>query len=519
VNALTGHSFDPAGSIYMRADVTTSDAWHSSGYAQTVAIWGGSTSGSGGWRGWIQNNRIGMDINSASGGASVDLTDTSLGGLNLSTRYILEFFYDMTRNKVKFWVNGVEVSPAGGISENFYPSDGSLSIGYTAHSSGGSNFFGGNTQTGTIHEVSVYDCKPPPEPFTDRAALKTAVDACLSAVPSGEACCSTDPACTDRSSTTYRCGAAVCTDMPDWDVSLVTDMSELFKAKAQFNVNISAWDTSQVTDMQYMLHTATNFNKDIGDWNVGRVTNMQLMFAGARNFNGDLSRWDVGSVRNMGSMFLTARKFAGGDLSSWNTSKVTNMRGMFACGDPSPSANVFNGDVSTWDVSSVTDMNNMFIRAGAFNQDISSWSTSKVTDMNNMFQGATSFNQDISSWNTSQVTDMRYMFKKAAAFYQDITGWSDASLTTGMFTGATAWLDRVQRGDGTGTSTDGPISDWVHKPCLIDERVQSGWCVPCEYNHVNAQGDDPAASVDTACDELTCCQSKMKRVGMIIKRK
>ena len=54
--------------------------------------------------------------------------------------------------------------------------------------------------------------------------------------------------------------------------------------------------------------------------------------------------------------------------------------------------------------------------------------------------------------------------------------------------------------------------------CLI-ERVQSGWCVPCEYNHVNAQGDDPAASVDTDCDELTCCQSKMKRVGMIIKRK
>jgi surface protein len=136
-----------------------------------------------------------------------------------------------------------------------------------------------------------------------------------------------------------------------------------------------------------------------------------------------------------------------------------------------------------------------------------------------MFNGATSFNRDISSWNTSKVTDMRYMFKGAAAFYQDITGWSDASLTTEMFNGATAWLDRIQRRDGTGTSTDGPISEWVHKPCLIDERVQSGWCVPCEYNHVNAQGDDPAASVDTACDELTCCQSKMKRVGMIIKRK
>ena len=378
----------------------------------------------------------------------------------------------MTRNKVKFWVNGVEVSPAGGISKNYYPSDGSLSIGYSTHSSTGAPYFGGNSPTGTIHEVSVYDCKPPPEPFTDRAALKTAVD---SYNFTDATYCSTDPACTDRSSTTYRCGAAACTDMPDWDVSLVTDMSELFKAKAQFNVNISAWDTSQVTDMQYMLHTATNFNKDIGDWNVGRVTNMQGMFAGARNFNGDLSRWDVGSVRNMGSMFLTARKFAGGDLSSWNTSKVTTMHGMFACGDPSPSANVFNGDVSTWDVSSVTDMTNMFIRAGAFNQDISSWSTSKVTDM-------------------------KYMFKGAAAFYQDITGWTTTSLTTstGMFTGATAWLDRVQRGDGTGTSTDGPISEWVHKPCLVNERVQSGWCVPCGGGGIRPAGDDPSSG-DTMC--------------------
>jgi surface protein len=137
-----------------------------------------------------------------------------------------------------------------------------------------------------------------------------------------------------------------------------------------------------------------------------------------------------------------------------------------------------------------------------------------------MFLRASAFNQDISPWNTSQVTDMRYMFKEAAAFYQDITGWSTTSLTGSgaMFAGTTAWLDRVQRGDGT-ASTAGPISEWVHKPCLIDERVQSGWCVPCEYNHVNAEGDDPAASVDTACDELTCCESKMRRVGMIIKRK
>ena len=472
VNALTGHSFDPAGSIYMRADVTTSDAWHSSGYAQTVAIWG-STSGSGGCRGWISDNRIGMDIQSngggSDGGASVNLTTTSLDPpvLNRNTRYTLEFFYDMTRNKVKLWVNGVEVSPAGGISRNFYPSDGSLSIGYSTHSPTGAPYFGGNSQTGTIHEVSVYDCKPPPEPFTDRAALKTAVDSCITNGDTIDATyCSTDPACTDRSSTTYRCGAAACTDMPDWDVSLVTDMSELFKDKADFNVNISAWDTSQVTTMRQMFRLASTFNQDIGSWDTAQVTDMLQMFFSATVFNQDIG--------------------------SWNTAQVTNMGKMFE------SATVFNQDIGSWNTAQVTNMRQMFRAAHAFNQDIGSWDTAQVTDMLQMFLFANVFNQDIGSWITSEVTTMHEMFKGATAFYQDITGWSDAALTTStdMFTDAGAWLNRLER-DGT-TSTDGPIGEWVHKPCLVNERAQSGWCVPCGGGGIRPAGDDPSLG-DTIC--------------------
>ena len=106
---------------------------------------------------------------------------------------------------------------------------------------------------------------------------------------------------------------------------------------------------------------------------------------------------------------------------------------------------------------------------------------------------AAAFNQDISSWNTSKVTDMRYMFKEAAAFYQDITGWTTTSLTTstGMFTGATAWLDRVQRGDGTGTSTDGPISEWVHKPCLGTSECSPGGACRAAMFCRNAAGRRP----------------------------
>ena len=57
--------------------------------------------------------------------------------------------------------------------------------------------------------------------FPDRAALKTAVDNCLAVDPTGVACCSHGA----------DCGAAGTAEMPDWDVSLVTSMSELFKAK------------------------------------------------------------------------------------------------------------------------------------------------------------------------------------------------------------------------------------------------------------------------------------------------
>ena len=99
---------------------------------------------------------------------------------------------------------------------------------------------------------------------------------------------------------------------------------------------------------------------------------------------------------------------------------------------------------------------------------------------------------------------MYTMFYLAPAFYQDITGWSSAALTDSysinMFQDATAWLDRVKRRDESG-NLGGPTSAWVHKPCLADERVQSGWCVPCGgMFSLNAAGDDPAAGVDTVCD-------------------
>ena len=73
--------------------------------------------------------------------------------------------------------------------------------------------------------------------------------------------------------------------MPNWDTSLVTDMSgwtgsahKGFGGKSTFNADISKWDTGKVTDMYHMFYQASAFNQDIGSWNTAQVTDMRSMF-------------------------------------------------------------------------------------------------------------------------------------------------------------------------------------------------------------------------------------------------
>jgi hypothetical protein len=115
------------------------------------------------------------------------------------------------------------------------------------------------------------------------------------------------------------------------------------------------------------------------------------------------------------------------------------------------------------------------------------WDVSQVTDMSFLFQGKTQFNVDISQWEMSQVTDSSGMFHGASSFHQNIRGWTLASGadTTEMFTGADTWLSLVSRADGSDT-TDGPPAAWVASElCLMNEHVQSGWCVACGAGKYN----------------------------------
>ena len=163
----------------------------------------------------------------------------------------------------------------------------------------------------------------------------------------------------------------------DIDTSKITDMSKLFIGKYEIVSNyeieysrdfsgIELWDVSNVTDMSDMFANSP-FNQNISSWDVSNVTNMWCTFSRS-TFNQDISSWDVSNVTNMSSMF--SHSDFNQDISSWDVSNVENMSGMFF-GSP------FNQDISSWDVSNVKEMEGMFAFS-AFNQDISSWDVSKV---------------------------------------------------------------------------------------------------------------------------------------------
>jgi len=246
----------------------------------------------------------------------------------------------------------------------------------------------------------------------------------------------------------------------NWDVSKVSDMTEMFYYADSFNQPLNNWNVSKVSTMVTMFDWAKAFNQSLNSWNVSNVSNMQGMFQTNTAFNGDIGDWDVSKVTNIDYMFKNATAF-NKDISGWNISKVSsftqygynaslmptkfkesNLYGYFqyqladstALGSAinawisnSSTAEQTYGNLSNWDVSKVTDMSGLFEDV-TFSGDISNWDVSNVQNMKDMFEGCT-FNGDISNWNTSKVQNMQDMFKDST-FNGDISNWNVSKVTT-----------------------------------------------------------------------------------------
>ena len=235
----------------------------------------------------------------------------------------------------------------------------------------------------------------------------------------------------------------------NWDVSQIVNMSGLFANAINFDDDISSWNVSSVINMYIMFFSAhafgTNtFPSDISNWErispdvstLSNVQDMSAMFAAAYNFDVNISNWNTSNVLYMNQMFESALIF-NQPVGSWITNNVIDMGSMFN------TATNFNQTLGTWNVTGVTSMNGMFQGATSFdnggNDNINNWQTLSLQTMRNMFTSAASFNQPLSGWNVSNVTDFSYLFWNASSFNQPLENWDVqyANVFEGMFSNAT----------------------------------------------------------------------------------
>lgn len=134
---------------------------------------------------------------------------------------------------------------------------------------------------------------------------------------------------TSTNSMFFKCKKMNSIFLKTWDVSAVTDMTNMFTSCTAFNQPLKTWDVSAVTLMINVFEGCTAFNQDLSSWNVENVTNLQALFSNCTNFQSDLGGWPVQNVLSFDSMFFNCKKFTA-DLSRWNVASATSMSGLFA---------------------------------------------------------------------------------------------------------------------------------------------------------------------------------------------
>jgi len=243
-----------------------------------------------------------------------------------------------------------------------------------------------------------------------------------------------------------------------WDVSGLTDFSQIFFNNSTFDSDISAWDVSNATNMSGMFSGASSFNQDISSWVVSNVTNMVSMFLGG-TFNQRIDNWDVSSVEFMTSMFGLNTVY-NQPLNAWTLTSLTNTSDMFR------GASSFSRNINSWSMNLVTDTSGMFKDATNYNQNMNFWDVSNVTNMSGMLENATSFNRDIGGWKPNSLTNATDMFNGATAFSTTnydllLIGWSAESIQSGVtFSGGTTQYSAGTAATARGVLTGAP-NNWT----------------------------------------------------------
>jgi hypothetical protein len=143
--------------------------------------------------------------------------------------------------------------------------------------------------------------------------------------------------CTNMGFMFYQCTAFTGgASMANWDVSTITNMTSMFDAVPNFNINIGSWNTENVDNMAWMFFGASSFNQTLGAWDLSSVTQMQNFLNNSGvdcdNYTQTLIGWaDNPNTPNNITLGATGRQYGTNAVAARNT--LVNTKGWTINGD------------------------------------------------------------------------------------------------------------------------------------------------------------------------------------------
>jgi surface protein len=196
-----------------------------------------------------------------------------------------------------------------------------------------------------------------------------------------------------------------------WDVSTITDFSQLFEYFSNYSTNyyldLSSWDVSNADTLYRMLHNGGGhtgtIEVNVSGWKIKPTANladfMSHSYTQAEKATINMSNWDITGRTETGQIFSNLGsnvKDLTLDFSNWKTPDLVSMN-YFLMGSGIRSVKKLKIDMTGWDTSKVTSMNYSFNGAG-FGSDeteivgLNDLNTKKVTSFYGTFQQTKNIN-------------------------------------------------------------------------------------------------------------------------------
>lgn len=219
-----------------------------------------------------------------------------------------------------------------------------------------------------------------------------------------------------------------------WNVSNVTDMTQMFAGCTTYDQPMDLWNVAKVTEFVGMFQNCKMLNKSINAWVMTKATDLSYMFAGCTSYNQPMDRLrPAGNTAINASYMLQGCTSFNSPIAGFIQTNIKLLTSMLA------DCILFNQDMSGVSFGNNVDITGMFDGCKAFNGLLGSkWFDKTFAGVSTLFRGCTVFNQPIAKLKTAS-TNVSYLLASCPAFNQPMNDFEIAGKVnaSSLFDGCT----------------------------------------------------------------------------------